>query len=87
MLECLNQIPYCTTPFPVIPHLVWRHFMQLTGQTIDNREERSETHTVVSRDINCTHLYGSCYTDPLKFGTWAFTQQWALGRDTMVYMV
>ena len=20
-------------------------------------------------DINCIHLYGSCYTDPVKFGT------------------
>ena len=25
----------------------------------------------LTRDINCMHLYGSCYTDPLKFGTWA----------------
>ena len=36
------------------------------------------------RDINCIHLYGSCYINPLKFGTWALTWEWPLARDTTV---
>ena len=33
-------------------------------------------------DINSMCLYGSCNSDPLKFGTWALTREWALARDT-----
>ena len=41
----------------------------------------------LTRDINSICLYGSCNSDPsLKFGTWALTQEWALVRDTMVYV-
>ena len=29
-------------------------------------------------------LYGSCNSDPLKFGTWALTREWALAWDTKV---
>ena len=29
-------------------------------------------------------LYGSCNSDPLKFGTWALTREWALAQDTTV---
>ena len=54
--------------------------------------------TVVSRvsthgHLNITHDFGlhgrlpgirSCYNDPLKWGTWALTLEWALARDTTV---
>ena len=33
---------------------------------------------VLTRDINCIYLYGSCYSAPLKFGTWVLTREWAL---------
>ena len=33
----------------------------------------------LTRDINSICLYGSCNSDPLKFGTWA------LARDTTVH--
>ena len=39
---------------------------------------------VLTRDINSICLYGSCNNDPLKFGTWALTWEWALARDTTV---
>ena len=29
-------------------------------------------------------LYRSCYSGPLKCGTWALTREWALARDTTV---
>ena len=35
-------------------------------------------------NIISIHLYRSCYIDPLKWGTWALTREWALARDTMV---
>ena len=35
-------------------------------------------------DITSIYLYRSCYIDPLKWGTWALTQEWALARDTTV---
>ena len=38
----------------------------------------------LTRDINSICLYGSCNSDPLKFGTWALTREWALARDTTV---
>ena len=34
------------------------------------------------RDINCIHLYGSCYIDLLKCGRWVLTQEW----DTIVHI-
>ena len=40
----------------------------------------------LTRDINSICLYGSCNSDPLKFGTWALTREWALARDTTVYI-
>ena len=33
------------------------------------------------------HLYGSYYIDPLKFGTWVLTKEWAFAQDTTVYVV
>ena len=39
---------------------------------------------VLTWDINSICLYGSCNSDPLKFGTWALTREWALARDTTV---
>ena len=38
----------------------------------------------LTRDINSICLYGSCNSDPLKFGTWALTREWVLARDTTV---
>ena len=38
----------------------------------------------VTRDQNSIRLYRSCYSDPLKCGTWMLTREWALARDTMV---
>ena len=40
----------------------------------------------LTRDINSICLYGSCNSDPLKFGTWALTREWALAWDTTVYI-
>ena len=31
-------------------------------------------------------MYRGCYIGPLKCGTWALTQEWALARDTMVFV-
>ena len=39
----------------------------------------------LTRDINSICLYGSCNSDPLKFGTWALTREWALARDTTLH--
>ena len=39
---------------------------------------------VLTQDIISIHLYRSCYIDPLKWGTWALTQEWVLAWDTMV---
>ena len=38
---------------------------------------------VLTWDINCMYLYGSCYIDPLKFGTWELSEEWALAQDTI----
>ena len=38
----------------------------------------------LTQDINSICLYGSCNSDPLKFGTWALTREWALAQDTTV---
>ena len=38
----------------------------------------------LTRDQNSIRLYRSCYIDPLKWGTWALTREWALARDTTV---
>ena len=35
---------------------------------------RSRPAWVRTQDINCIQLYGSCYIDPLKFGTSVFSQ-------------
>ena len=40
----------------------------------------------LTRDILSIRLYRSCYIDPLKCGTWALVREWALARDTTVYM-
>ena len=37
-----------------------------------------------TRDQNFIRLYRSCYSGPLKCGTWALTQEWALAWDTTV---
>ena len=39
-----------------------------------------------ARDQNPIHLYRSCYSGPLKYGTWALTQELALAQDTTVYV-
>ena len=31
-------------------------------------------------------MYRGCYIGPLKCGTWALTQEWALAQDTMVFV-
>ena len=41
----------------------------------------------LTRDQNSMHLYRSCYIDPLKWGTWALTWQWALAQDTTVVII
>ena len=33
-------------------------------------------------ETNCIRLYGSCYRHPLKFDTWALTQECVLAWDT-----
>ena len=35
---------------------------------------------------NSIRLYRRCYSAPLKCGTWALSQEWALARDTMVIL-
>lgn len=39
---------------------------------------------VLTWDINSIHLYGRGNIDPLKFGTWALTQEWVLSQDITV---
>ena len=39
----------------------------------------------LTRDQNPIRLCRSCYSAPLKCGTWALTREWALARDTMVH--
>ena len=41
----------------------------------------------LTRDITSMRLYRSCCIDPLKWGTWALTREWALARDTTVIAV
>ena len=38
---------------------------------------------------NSIHLDRSCYiySDPLKWGTWVLTQEWALAQDTAVHVL
>ena len=35
----------------------------------------------LTRDKNFICLYRSCYIEPLKWGTWALTQEWAFARN------
>ena len=48
-------------------------------------ELRFQLGWALTRDINCIHLYGSCYNNHMKFGTWALPQEWVLAQDTTVY--
>ena len=38
----------------------------------------------LTQNQNSTCLYRTCYIDPLKWGTWALTQEWALAQDNTV---
>ena len=40
----------------------------------------------LTRDQNSIRLYRSCCIDPLKWGTWALTREWALAQDTTVHV-
>ena len=39
---------------------------------------------VFTQDVNIMHLYGGCYTDPMKHSAWALTWEWVLAQDTTV---
>ena len=41
-------------------------------------------HLNITHNFGPIRLYRSCYSGPLKFGTWALTQEWALAQDTTV---
>ena len=34
------------------------------------------------RNINCIYLYGRCYINPLRFGTWMLIHEWTLVQGT-----
>ena len=38
-------------------------------------------------DQNSIRLYTSCYSGPLKCGTWALTREWALAQDTTITVI
>ena len=41
--------------------------------------------SLFTREINCIHLYGSCYTDSLKFGRWVLA--WLTATLHVLYRI
>ena len=69
---CITPLGYATLKGTVVYRVPGKHPWAL----------KHNSHTwVLTRDINCIHLYGSCHIDTLKFGTW---WEWVLVWDIMV---
>jgi hypothetical protein len=82
-----SLISHCQSSVTLILRvLYYYHYRSVTGKRpwALKHYSRFWPAWALTWDQNPIRLYRSCYSDPLKCGTWALTREWALARDTTV---